>query len=291
MKTWLILDVHYLCHRAFHTTQGLSHKDIPTGVIFGFLKSITALKDEFNTDRIAFCFEHPTLYRRDVYPPYKRKRHTTERTEEEVEAYHVLAVQIAELRRRYLPKIGFKNIFRYRGMESDDIMAEIARSSECDEEVILVTADQDMFQCLMSNVTMYSPTNRQLMTQEKFSSQYGIPPQKWAMVKAIAGCTSDEVAGIPGVGEKTAIKYINRQLSHESKAYQAITSREGKEIVRRNRPLVELPYKDCPTPRLVEDEVSVEGWKEVCEVLGMRSIAAAPPIATRRRMARVRESS
>ena len=288
MKTWLVLDVHYLCHRAFHSTQNLSFKDKPTGVIFGFLKSITALKDEFDTDRVVFCFESKRLLRSDVYPPYKRKRTATERTEEEQTAYEGLVLQISELRRRYLPKIGFKNIFSYRGYESDDVMAEIARSSECtedrrNEEIILVTADNDMLQCLSSNVRMYSPQKRKLMTDVWFQKTYGINPSQWAMVKAIAGCPSDEVEGIKGVGELTALRYVRRELPSSSAAYKSIVSAEGKAIVRRNRSLVELPYRGCPTPDLVEDDVNRAGWRQVCGMLGMRSLAAHPPIATRKR--------
>jgi len=288
LKTWLVLDVHYLCHRAFHSTQSLSFKDRPTGVVFGFLKSISALKDEFETDRIIFCFESRHLLRRDIYPSYKQKRNTTERTDEERVAYEGLALQISELRRRYLPRIGFKNIFSFRGYESDDVMAEIARSSYCeddrkDEEIVLVTADNDMLQCLSSNVRMYSPQKRKLMTDVWFQKHYGIKPSQWAMVKAIAGCSSDEVEGIKGVGELTALKYVRRELPTASVAYQAITSPKGKEIVRRNRTLVELPYKGCPTPDLIEDEVDRGGWREVCGMLGMRSIASHPPIATRKR--------
>src|SRR5688572_2764510 len=105
MKFWLIVDVSYLMHRAFHTTRDLSYRGKPTGAIYGFLKSITALKDEFNTDNIAFCFEHPHLFRRDIYPDYKKHRHTRQRTPEEQKARGILQTQIEELRTEYLPKI------------------------------------------------------------------------------------------------------------------------------------------------------------------------------------------
>lgn len=280
---WLVLDVHYLCHRAFHTSQNLTFKDKPTGVIFGFLKSITSLKDEFQTDNVVFCFEHRTLFRRDVYPPYKRKRHTETKTEEEIQIRKDFAIQISELRMRYLPKIGFKNIFAYRGMESDDTMAAIAANADPNDEIVLITADGDLLQCLRPNVTMYSPTQRKLHTVQSFESKYGIPPRKWAIVKAIAGCTSDEVEGIKGVGEATALKFLKKELKETTKAYQSIVSAEGKAIVRRNRSLVQLPYEGCPVPTLVQDKVDRAGWIEVCGMLGMKSIASHPPIATRKR--------
>lgn len=281
-QPWLVLDCHYLCHRAFHTAKDLAWKGKSTGVVFSFLKSIGFMKDEFQTDRIVFCFENPILFRRDIYPSYKVKRVTKERTEKEKEEYSNLCIQISDLRQRYLPEIGFKNIFSFRGMESDDIMAQIARSVPDTEDVILVTSDQDLYQCLKHNVTIFSPSKKQIITESWFRKTYGIRPSKWAVVKAIAGCQSDEVKGVGGVGEATALKYLLGELKPESKAYETIKSEEGRAIVRRNRKLVELPYEDCPVPELQDDDISKAKWLEVCNQLGMRSIAQRPPVAARR---------
>lgn len=278
MKTWLVIDVSYLCHRAFHTTKDLSWKGKATGVVFGFLKSISALKDDFQTDNIAFCFEHPYLFRREVFPAYKKKRHTRELSPDETKAMEGLSIQIHELRKRYLPRIGFKNVFCYRGFESDDIMAAIAYSTR--DEVILVTADQDLYQCLRENVSLFSPQTRKMMTYAKFFKTYGISPARWAVMKAIAGCKTDEVPGIKGIGELTALKYLTGIAGDH--IYKKITSDEACEIVNRNRRLVKLPYEGCPIPELKDDRIDPEGWREVCEMLGMKSIAGHPPISVRR---------
>lgn len=272
----LVLDVHYLCHRAFHTTKDLSYGSKATGVIFGFLKTITQLKQEFMTERVAFCFEHWMLYRRDIYPPYKKKRATKERTEEEQKEYEDLKLQIKALRREHLPLIGFKNIFSFEGMESDDIMAVIARDTPSNEDVILITADSDLYQCLKGNVSIYSPAKKTFITENWFRKEYGIDPRKWAVVKAIAGCQSDEVEGIVGVGEITALKFVRGEASQKSE--DTILSAENKAIVRRNRALVELPYAGCEMPTLVEDHISIAGWKETCKRLGMKLLEMKPPI-------------
>lgn len=280
----LVLDVHYLAHRAFHSSSHLEWKGVGTGVVFGLLKSISQFKDEFNTDRIAFCFEGRGSARKLLYSGYKEKRRT-ERSPEEVERYNELTTQIGRLRTSYLPEIGFKNIFCFPELESDDIMAVLALHAGNDEEVILITADSDLFQCLRTDaVTIYSPQRMKLFTEQWFVKEYGIQPRQWAVVKAIAGCTSDCVKGVPGVGEKTALKFVKGELPEKSKAYSSILSDTGKEIVRRNRLLVKLPFATCPIPEVREDKVTKAGWESVCKKLGMKSIATRPPIASRRRL-------
>lgn len=276
----LVFDVHYLAHRAFHSTCDLSYHGKATGVIFGFLQSIGFLKDDFQTDRVVFCFEHKHLKRRDIFPSYKERRHTSYKPPEELKAMGELNAQIAELRQRYLPKIGFNNVFAYDGYESDDVMAAIARDYGKEQEVVIVTADLDLLQCLSPKVSIYSPQKKKLLTELWFYREYGISPAQWALVKALAGCSGDCVPGIKGVGEVTALKWIKGELSKTSKAWKLIESKTAAEIVLRNQRLVELPFEDCPTPKIVEDEVTKAKWEEVMEELGMHSLAGKPPIAT-----------
>lgn len=277
MTPLLVLDSHYLCHRAFHAQGELSFKGKPTAVVFGFLKSIVQLKEEFQTDRVVFCFEHPELKRREIFPGYKKRRHDR-RTPQEVANYRRLAEQIAALREDYLQRIGFSNVFCFPGMESDDIMAAISRSQK---NVILVTADADLWQCLSEEVCIYVPTKQKLLTRHWFVREYGFEPRRWALVKALAGCHSDCVPGIAGVGEATAIRYVRGQLAPTRKAFLDIRSDAGRAVVRRNRQLVELPFAGCPEPVLRPDAVTEEGWLSVCKELGMRSLAGRPPILSR----------
>jgi DNA polymerase-1 len=286
MKPLLILDCHYLCHRAFHAQRDLSFGGISTGVIYGFLKQIGHLKDTFQTDRVAFCFEGTTLYRRIDFPDYKMKRINTEAADpEKTKARGDLCRQIDALRTSYLRQIGFRNIFYYPGWESDDIMGRMAKTAKPEDEVILVTSDADMYQLLRPNVLMYCPTKKRLLTEDWFKQSYGIEPWQWAMVKAMAGCSSDGVPGIPGVGEITAVKFIKKQLPKTSAIYKTITSPEAAEIVQRNRILVELPYENVPTPTPEWDDtekISTKGWNDVCARLGIKSMIGRAPVFSRR---------
>lgn len=277
----LVLDSHYLCHRAFHAQKDLSFHGIKTGVIYGFLKQIGYLKNEFQTDRIAFCFEGSTLYRKIDFPGYKMKRiqHEEKADPEKLKARGDLTRQIEALRISYLHKIGFRNVFYYPGWESDDIMGRITQTVE--GEIILVTSDADMYQLLKSNVLMFSPYQKKLLTYSWFVREYGIQPWQWAIVKAMSGCDSDGVPGIPGVGETTALKFLRRELNPKAAIYKTIMSREAAAIVNRNRRLIELPYEAVPTPTPEWDEteqISTKGWNDVCAELGIKSMAGRPPV-------------
>jgi 5'-3' exonuclease len=130
---------------------------------------------------------------------------------------------------------------------------------------------------------MYNPGKKKAVTLQSFSKETGLEPWEWAKVKAIGGCKTDEVPGIPGVGEKTAIKYILGKLKPDSAAYKAIKA--NKEIITRNRKLVELPFEGTQVFELRTDTISDEGWKEVCDALGMSSIRGRAPTLTRTKRA------
>lgn len=282
----LVLDCHYLCHRAFHSQpKSLSWKGKVTGVIYGFFHSLISLQNEFSTHRVAFCFEAQTLKRKQIYPRYKQHRQDKRREQSEGDkrAYNELQIQIAELRNRHLLKIGFRNIFTFNGMESDDIMAQIAKNAKADEEIILVTSDADLWQCLRPNVSIYQPTKQKLLTYNWFCKLYGFTPPHWAIVKAITGCAGDGVQGIRGIGDKTAVKYLQGKLEPDSNAMKIMFSEEGKETVRRNRRLVELPYEGCPQVSIYDGpEVTFGSWVEVCIDLGFKSLMSTPPQIVKR---------
>lgn len=273
----LVLDCHYLCHRAFHVHKNLEWNGVASGVVFGFLKTILTLKKEFQTDRIAFCFEGRNLLRKKIYPEYKAKR-VREYSPEETEARGDLHRQIQKLAKDYLPRIGFRNIFQYDGYESDDVMAQIClhlASIGSPRQIILVTSDSDMYQCLSDTVSIYDPVKQTIRDDHWFRAKYGIRPFKWAFVKSLCGCKTDNVSGIGGVGEMTAVMLVKERLGRKQRMGLTKTQLA---VAARNSRLVELPFENCPIPRIVPDEISEKGWHKVCKQLGMDSIRHQLPI-------------
>lgn len=280
-KTYLILDVKYLCYRIRYAMgNDLSHMGTPTTIIYGFLKDLIAFQDKFRTRNLLFCFDSKTSKRKKLYPEYKANRHNKEFTTEEFEFEMGFQYQIVQLQKKYLPKIGYRNIFQVKGLEADDIMASLAlnfRESICSDKAILITADQDLYQCILPHVTFYSPSTQKELTLQGFTQKYGIHTSQWAWLKSITGCSTDNVKGVKGVGEKTAIKYITGKLGEKTQTHHHITNDEGAKIIKRNKALVKLPFKGTPKFKIEKDVLSVKNWKKVCKQLGFKSFADVNP--------------
>ncbi len=282
-KKYLLLDCPYLCHRAKHTTGDLSYGGDATGVIYGFLKSLSGFQDLFRTSNFVFCWDSKTSKRKEIYPEYKANRDKKEYTDEEIEFDRAFRKQMKKLRTTYLPMIGFNNVFVQQGYESDDVIASICSSVSTGGEMVIISSDKDLYQCINAWTSFYNPQTNKILTYQGFKKQYGITPETWALVKAIAGCTTDNIKGIEKVGEKTAIKYILGRLNPNSKNYKAITSPNGKFILNRNMSLVELPFKGTQQFKLKKDKLSEQGWKRVVKLLGMWSIRDRMPFGRKRK--------
>ena len=278
---YLILDCNYLCHRAKHSTRDLSYEGNATGIIYGLLKSLSGFQDLFNTPNFVFCFDSRTSKRKEIYPEYKANRAKKEYTEEEIEFDKKFRKQIKKLRTTYLPMIGFKNIFIQKGYESDDLMAEICLHIKSDDEAVIITSDKDLYQCISGNISCYNPQTNKLMTLQRFKKEYGITPNRWGLVKSMAGCTTDNVKGVKGIGEKFAIKYLTGEL-RKGKKYDALCFPDSVKIEFFNRNLVILPMKGTKGCRLRQDKLSEFGWKEVTKLLGMKSIKDKIPFGRKR---------
>jgi DNA polymerase-1 len=271
-ECFLILDCNYLCHRAKHVFGELSHAGSATGVIYGFLTDLITLQNRFGTSRFVFCWDWGPSKRRRLFPTYKEQRRTQQPKTEEEEAFELaFRKQVHKLQNEYLHTIGYRNIFWQDGYESDDIIAAVCQRLPSWDTGVIVTADKDLYQCITKNVHWYDPRTKKLLTYGLFRKQYRIKPSKWAVVKAIAGCNSDNVPGIVGVGEVKALLYLTGAMSPESKTYKSI--RGGwKSIVLRNRTLVQLPLPGLKPIQLCEDVVTQRGYNTVCKALGIKNI-------------------
>lgn len=271
-RTWLVLDCSFLGHRSLHTAGELSYEGVKTGTIFGFLNQVIDLQEMFGTGNVVFAFDSKTSKRKKIFPGYKQKRHTKDLTDEERAALDEFRVQMRRLRKKILPALGFGNVFQVKGLEADDIIASVVQSSlRPGDDAVIVSADQDLYQLVSDNVIQYNPNKRLRITPHNFENITGVKrPSQWKLVKEISGCRSDEVPGVPGVGEKTAVQYIRGELKQTSKKHLAIVT--GMAIRERNRKLTSLPFFPTPSFALSRDLLQREHWEPLCRELGFRSL-------------------
>jgi len=271
----IIIDSNCIGSMALFTMSDLRFNELPTAVTYGFLRQLQTIFTELHSRNFIFTWDSRVSNRKEIFPEYKLKR-KEDRTARERDIWELAYNQFNQLRTKYLPRMGFTNQFIAKGLEADDILAKVAKDYS---NSIIVTTDNDLLQCL-GYADIWSPRKGILITKETFEAEWGIHPDDWGRVKAIAGCNSDCVPGIQGVGEKTAVKYLLKKLKVDSKKYKSIVSPLGQEIIARNKPLVILPFKDTPTFSLRANKYNFQGFEDVCRELGMVSLLSGRSLHT-----------
>lgn len=269
-ETTMVLDANFLCHQAGRTLGELASSDgAPSGVLFGFLSRLMFLADRFQPRRTVLCWDSGWSLRREKFPWYKQ-RPTKDLSEEEQRLRTLIYSGMAVLRETELTALGFRNSFQQDGLEADDLIA-VAVSDPL-QDFVIVSADEDLFQLLHPNVRIYNPAKQEIWTAARLLAERGVKPSQWAQVKAIGGCTSDTVPGVPGVRETTAVKYLTGALPVHHKAYQAIICAQGQEVVERNTGLVKLPFPTTAPLLFCKDGVTLEAFDDVCRRWELQSL-------------------
>jgi len=273
-KRILLVDTSSILHHVKHSgANRLKEKDKPTYIIWGFLLKLQLLMQKTKAHVCAFATDSlpEDSIRKKIYPPYKVKRNTREKTEKELALDAIAWPQFHAVEQEVLPSMGYSNIFMTKGLEADDIIGRICKSyKNC--EIIIVTSDQDMYQCLSPQVCILKPKTMSYYTKAMFEKEFGIEPKMWKRVKAIGGCSTDEVKGVPGVAENTALKFVKGELPEHWKSYKAIMSKEGKRVINRNKSLVILPLRRTPDYDVQHDKVSKIKVQGMAKKYGFKSI-------------------
>jgi DNA polymerase-1 len=270
---WVLVDVSYLAYRALHSLGHLSWEGEPSGVVFGLFQQLKTICQDprVHSNRVGLFFDSRTSYREEVFPDYKKKRRD-KRSEEEKALIATLWEQVHRLRKKGFKQVGLP-CYLQRGLESDDLLAmAVHQVEQRGERSIVVTADGDLYQAIGESSDWYDPARALYYTRESFEEARGIDPRKWGQVKTIAGCKSDNVPGVPGIGEKTAVKYLLGTLPQHLKSHARILSEQGEAVRRFNRRLVQLPHELTRPVSLKDPSWNFPGFLEVCEEYGLRSV-------------------
>jgi DNA polymerase-1 len=243
---FLILDGHSLAYRAFHglpvenfATSSGQH----TNAVYGFVSMlVNVLKDQKPSHLVvAFDISRQT-FRSERYPDYKATR---------AKSPPEFKGQV-ELIKQVLESLNI-SVVTADGFEADDILATLAKS--CDFPVRIVSGDRDSFQLIDDRVTILYPrkgmSDLVQMTPDAVFEKYGVTPKQYRSLAALVGESSDNLPGVPGVGPKTAAKWI-AEYGELEKILAVADSIGGKvgEALRANLDQVKLNYE---LNRLVED--------------------------------------
>ncbi|QGV82852.1 DNA polymerase I [Streptomyces ficellus] len=272
------MDGHSLAYRAFFALPAENFTTASgqtTNAIYGFASMLAnTLRDESPTHfAVAFDVSRKT-WRSADFPEYKANR---SKTPDEFKGQVEL---IGEL----LDTMNAER-FAVDGFEADDVIATLATQAEAAGfEVLIVTGDRDSFQLVSDHITVLYPTKGvselTRFTPEKVQEKYGLTPSQYPDFAALRGDPSDNLPGIPGVGEKTATKWITQfgsfaelvERADEVKGKVGQALRDHLESVKLNRHLTEL-VRDVELPKSVPDlerrpydRTALKGFLEVLEI-------------------------
>ena len=226
MKKFVLIDGNSIMNRAFYGIMGskmLMTKDgTYTNAVYGFLAILFKLLDDINPDYMAVAFDlkAPTA-RHKLYEGYKATR---KGMPEE------LAMQMPIIK-EILTAMNI-DIIEKEGYEADDVLGTLSCYGEKQGlEVTILSGDRDTFQLATDKVTIRIPrtkggkTETEEFNREKIIETYGIEPKQLIEVKGLQGDTSDNIPGVPGIGEKTALSLIQKYGSIEN-LYQKLDAGE-----------------------------------------------------------------
>lgn len=214
MKKLVLIDGNSILNRAFYGIMGskmlMTEDGTYTNAVYGFLAILFKILDDINPEYVAVAFDlkAPTK-RHELYKEYKATR---KGMPEE------LASQLPIIK-EILQAMNIA-IIEKEGYEADDILGTLAKYGEKKKlEVTILTGDRDSFQLVSNHITVRIPrtkmgkTETEDYTKEKILEEYGLKPKKLIEVKGLMGDTSDNIPGVPGIGEKTALELIKKYNS------------------------------------------------------------------------------
>ncbi len=199
-----MVDGNSLLYRAFFAIRFLSTRSgQPTNALFGFANMLLKVLEEYSPDLLIVAFDAPVkTFRHEEFPAYKETRKPTP---DELISQLSLSRDLA----RSLGAV----VIELPGYEADDVVGTCARQSEsCGYEVIIFTGDTDELQLVTENVTVVATargvSDVAVYTPDAVVERFGLTPGQFVDYKALKGDTSDNIPGVPGIGDKTASKLL-----------------------------------------------------------------------------------
>ncbi len=251
MPTLLLIDGHSQAYRAFFAIKNpmSTREGEPTGAVYGFARKLLSTLRDYKPQEVAVAFDTGDTWRHGEFPAYKATRDAMP------DEMRTQMTRIEQLLRAFeIP------IITYPNFEADDILGTLARQAAAQgTDVLVMTGDRDMFQLVDERVKiLYTSGGPNPETKiygvPEVAERYGLTPQQFIDLKALTGDSSDNIPGVPGVGDKTATKFLQQYGSLDElyahvdeisgpKTRQSLV--DARELVTLNKRLVTI-HTDLP---------------------------------------------
>jgi DNA polymerase-1 len=249
----VLIDGSSWLYRAFHALPALAAPDgSPTGAIYGMANMLKKLFADYDCSRIAVIFDpRGATFRNDLYADYKANRPPVP---EELES------QFGPMK-ELIAALGVP-LLQVDGYEADDVIATLSRAASADgQQVLIVSGDKDLAQLVDERVQLLDTMKQTTLDPEAVKSKYGVPPERIVDWLALMGDTSDNIPGIPGVGPKTAAKWLDEHGSLDA-LLEAADSVKGKAGERLREHAEQLPLSR--ELARVRDDVALDlDWRDL----------------------------
>lgn len=252
-KTLYLVDGSAFIFRAYHALPPMTRPDgVQVNAVYGFTNMLARLLGDAGAERVAVIFDVSRhSFRTELYPAYKAHRPPAPEdlipqfalVREATRAFNVPAIEL-------------------EGFEADDLIAAYAAAEVAEGgDVVIVSSDKDLMQLIRPGVSLLDPMKNKTIGPAEVVEKFGVPPEKVVDVQALMGDSTDNVPGVPGIGQKTAAELINTYGDLDTLLARAEEIKQPKrrqalidnaELARVSRELVRL-REDAPLPVALPD--------------------------------------
>ncbi|MEE9613969.1 MAG: DNA polymerase I [Thermodesulfobacteriota bacterium] len=219
-KTLFIIDGTSWVYRAYHAIPHFSNsKGLPTNAVYGFTQTLKKLVSDYGPDYLAVAFDvkGPT-FRHELFEEYKLERPPMPDD---------LSPQIPYI--KDIVRAFNIPVLEKEGYEADDVLATLAGEFAGRLRVVVVTGDKDMFQLVGPDTVVLDQAKKKEYGPAEVEEKFGVPPERIVDLMGLAGDTSDNIPGVPGVGVKTAAKLIKEFGSFDG-VFKDVDAVSGKKL-------------------------------------------------------------
>jgi len=258
-----LIDGSGYIFRAFFALPPMTRPDgTPVNAVYGFTNMLSKLVEDSEASHLAVIFDTARkTFRNDIYPEYKA--HRPPPPDELIPQFDLI---------RQATRAFNIACFELAGFEADDLIATFARRFAADgRDVVIVSSDKDLMQVVGDRIRMMDPVKNLMIGRDEVFARFGVGPEKVVDVQALAGDSTDNVPGVPGIGVKTAAQLINEYGDLDTLLERAGEIKQPKrrenlidhaDLARVSRELVRL-RDDVPTDETVADFVVKKPEPEV----------------------------